>query len=410
MRSSKFRALLLMLLLSFTGRIYLQAQPLAQPNWYAPVGYFSELARDLSEAKGEGKTISILQLGDSHIQAGYTTQPLRQLLQRQYGDAGRGWIGWYRLYGSNAPRDYQVSSTGFGWRRELILKPEGRIPMGLGGYALEANRPDGFSIHITSSLAPFSSMLLIRSASSSPLVAFPTAHLGLGKFSTGAYVADTLSWSSSRTDVSLSPQYEEGNEAVYAGCVLLSGKGGALVHDIGINGAAYHHYALGDYVEQLTLLSPKLLILSLGTNDSYSTKFQLEDFRMQFEEMLSLLKQYLPQTKILLTTPPPSFFRSTSVHYVTTGKKRRRHHKKVVSTVYRFNDGARQLSAELMRQAKLRGVAVFDLFSAIGGEEGIRSWIADGSLANDRVHYTREGYERQGSMIAEALLKALRAH
>jgi len=68
MRSSKFRALLLMLLLSFTGRIYLQAQPLAQPNWYAPVGYFSELARDLSEAKGEGKTISILQLGDSHIQ------------------------------------------------------------------------------------------------------------------------------------------------------------------------------------------------------------------------------------------------------------------------------------------------------------------------------------------------------
>ena len=120
-------------------------------------------------------------------------------------------------------------------------------------------------------------------------------------------------------------------------------------------------------MEQLTLLSPKLLILSLGTNDSYSTSFQLEDFRMQFEEMLSLLKQYLPQTKILLTTPPPSFFRSTSVHYVTTGKKRRRHRKKVVSTVYRFNDGARQLSAELMRQAKLHGVAVFDLFSAIGG-------------------------------------------
>ena len=56
MRSSKFRALLLMLLLSFTGRVYLQAQPLAQPNWYAPVGYFSELARDLSEAKGEGKS------------------------------------------------------------------------------------------------------------------------------------------------------------------------------------------------------------------------------------------------------------------------------------------------------------------------------------------------------------------
>ena len=35
----------------------------------------------------------------------------------------------------------------------------------------------------------------------------------------------------------------DADEAVYAGCVLLSGKGGVLVHDIGINGAAYQHFA-----------------------------------------------------------------------------------------------------------------------------------------------------------------------
>ena len=50
------------------------------------------------------------------------------------------------------------------------------------------------------------------------------------------------------------------------------GKGGVLVHDIGINGAAYRHYALADYVEQLSLLEPQLLILSMGTNDCYSTR------------------------------------------------------------------------------------------------------------------------------------------
>lgn len=409
MRSSNLR-FLFALLLGLGLATQLVGQPFVEPNWYAPEGYFKSLAEELAEAKTKGEAIPILQLGDSHIQAGHTTQPLRQLLQRKYGDAGRGWIGWYRLYGSNAPRDYRISSTGLGWKRELILKPAGRIPMGLGGYVLEANRPSGFSIGVSSTSAPFSRMLLVRTASSAPLTSFPVSQLALGRFSTGAYVVDTLSWMTPVGEATLSPSAEDGDEAVYAGCVLLSGRGGALVHDIGINGAAYRHYALSDYVEQLTLLAPRLVILSLGTNDSYSRSFRLDEFLPQLDEMLALLGQYLPQAKILLTTPPPSFFRATSVHYVTTGKKRRRHRKRVVSTTYRFNDGARLLSAELMRQARQRGIAAFDLFSAIGGEEGIRSWIADGSLASDRVHYSREGYERQGAMIAEALERALRAY
>ena len=97
----------------------------------------------------------------------------------------------------------------------------------------------------------------------------------------------------------------DADEAVYAGCVLLSGKGGVLVHDIGINGAAYRHYALADYVEQLSLLEPQLLILSMGTNDCYSMRLQMEDFTESLEQMLMLVKEILPKTKILLTTPPP---------------------------------------------------------------------------------------------------------
>lgn len=409
MRSSK----LLGLVAGFVGLFLaetLAAQPLAQPNWYAPADYFKPLAEDLRAAKTTGRVLSILQIGDSHIQAGHTTQPLRQRLQQLYGDAGRGWIGWYGLYGSNSPRDYRVTSTGLGWKRELILRPEGRLPMGLGGYVLEAGRPDGFSLGISSPTSLFRKMLLVRTASSAPLEAFPVAQLQRGQFSTGAYVVDTLSWQHATSEVTLTPHGEMGDEAVYAGCVLLSGGGGALVQDIGINGAAYSHYATSEYVEQLTLLAPRLLILSLGTNDSYSSKFDREAFRQQLEQMLSLLQQYLPQTKILLTTPPPSFFRQRSVHYVTTGKRRRKHRKRVVSTSYRFNDNARLLSADLLSVARERGIAAFDLFGAMGGEEGIRSWIQEGALAGDRVHYSREGYERQGAMITAALVKALGAN
>ena len=74
---------------------------------------------------------------------------------------------------------------------------------------------------------------------------------------------------------------------------------------------------------------------------------------------------------------------------------------------YRFNEIAARVSEEIMRRAELHGVAAFDLFSAMGGQSGINSWIADGLMAGDRVHYSRDGYERQGRLITSALERAL---
>nr|WP_311175324.1 GDSL-type esterase/lipase family protein [uncultured Porphyromonas sp.] len=409
MRLSRLSGLLMLSLL-LLGMEPLGASgpvPDNDPNWYAPSGYFSSLMARLKSASKEGHTVSIVQLGDSHIQAGYTTAPIRRSLQSTYGNAGRGWIGWYSLYGSNAPKDYRVTSASLGWQRELILRPEGTNPMGVGGYVLSTRASANFSIGVSSQMSPFRQMLLLRTASSHPLGAFPVAQVARGRFSTGAYVVDTLSWSTPFSEVTLSPIMDEGDESVYAGCVLLSGKGGALVHDIGINGAAYRHYALEEYVEQLALLEPELLIISMGTNDCYSRGFQMETFTESLDTMMSLIKAILPRTKVLLTTPPPSFFRQASTHYVTTGKKRRKHRKKVTTISYQFNEHARHLSAEIMRRARTYDVAAFDLFTAMGGEQGISSWIADGLMAGDRVHYSRDGYERQGLLITDALQRAL---
>ena len=197
MRLSKLvRCFLLGSVLSTLVDTQLSAIPVPQsePNWYAPEGYFSGLAQDLRGAAKVGRVISIVQLGDSHIQAGHTTAPLRSALQRSYGDAGRGWIGWYSLYGSNSPRDYRVSSSGFGWQRELILKPEGVHPMGVGGYVLSTRSLNSFSVGITCPEHPFRQIRLVRTASSRPLTSFPLSDLRLGRFSTGAYVVDPLSW------------------------------------------------------------------------------------------------------------------------------------------------------------------------------------------------------------------------
>ena len=132
----------------------------------------------------------------------------------------------------------------------------------------------------------------------------------------------------------------------------------------------------------------------------------MSEFQQNLSQMIEYVQAALPRTKILLTTPPPSYFRRAVVSYTRKGKKKRSHRSMKMS--YSFNDNARRLSAEIMRYAEAHAIAAFDLFSAMGGESGMSRWISEGLIASDRVHYSVSGYERQGRLLADALLMALK--
>ena len=55
--------------------------------------------------------------------------------------------------------------------------------MGVGGYVLSTRASGNFSIGVSSQMSPFRQMLLLRTASSHPLGAFPVAQLARGRFS-----------------------------------------------------------------------------------------------------------------------------------------------------------------------------------------------------------------------------------
>ena len=54
--------------------------------------FFSMIEHIQDSAQTEQKSISIIHLGDSHIQAGYFTEAMRIPLQEAWGNAGRGLI------------------------------------------------------------------------------------------------------------------------------------------------------------------------------------------------------------------------------------------------------------------------------------------------------------------------------
>ena len=59
----------------------------------------------------------------------------------------------------------------------------------------------------------------------------------------------------------------------------------------------------------------------------------------------------------------------------------------------------------ILELAARRQCAVWDFYSVMGGDGSMAIW-RESALANlDNIHFTKEGYERQGRLLLEALMK-----
>ena len=331
------------------------------------------------------------------------------LLHAAFGNAGRGWIAPLKLSRSNEAPDYFIKSVIRSWNVGRITQRESRrrAPVGLGGVGIQSVSPSiNFDVIITPKNGAgyeFNEAILYRGARSMPMLPAGENKQAVETFLSDTVLAegviadtfritmpvDTLQLQSTRrkqgTD-QLLPASTFRN--VYYGFSLKNGKSGILYHAVGINGAMYVNYTDSAYIAQLALLKPDLLIVSMGTNETFGRRFRAEEFAMQVKAFLSLVKAQMPQAAILLTTPPECYKR------VTVNKKR----------VFQRNTNTEKAAETLVRVAKEEGIACWDLFSATGGKNSCRKWLHDNLLRRDRIHFTQAGYEEQATLLFRALM------
>ena len=92
--------------------------------------------------KGNG-TVSIVHIGDSHLQAGFISGVVRNGLQEFFGNAGRGLVFPYQLAESNAPDDI-TSSSNTRWKYNRIAHPEIELTPGISGFGIESASNDAY--------------------------------------------------------------------------------------------------------------------------------------------------------------------------------------------------------------------------------------------------------------------------
>ena len=177
-----------------------------------------------------------------------------------------------------------------------------------------------------------------------------------------------------------------------AGVQLQKTFGSLSYTDIGINGAFCFSFCRPERIARIVSLHPDLLILSFGTNESHNRRYNAQVHYRQMDELVRLLRQKLPDVPILLTTPPGSYesFRS------------RRHRR-----TYQVNPRTYQAVQTIRKYADDNGLAVWDMFEVFGGvQRATLNWWESGLMRPDRVHYLPAGYELQGCMFHQALLRA----
>lgn len=321
--------------------------------------------------RGDTADISVLHIGDSHIQAEFITCRLRELLQKRYGNAGRGLVAPLRLAGTNQSGDYTIHLAGGEAKIEsqtrLLKLPWSEMP-GLCGVAAKPSdgatvvvgcKGDGHGInHAT----------LITS----------------GRIMRQDYVT-------ARDSVNFDVPC---GESLW-GAVLQGNRHGLLYSAIGNNGACYNDYLLiDDFAPQTSLMRPDLIILTMGTNEAFSMMSD-EAIEVSVRTLLRELRRHNPNAAILMMTPMECHRDLNHPYYPRAGQ-------------YDINRRIAPVAQIIRRVAAETHTALWDFYAVAGGEGAADRWL-DASLLNprDHIHLLRPGYELAGDLLYQALVTAL---
>ena len=353
-----------------------------------------------SAARTGAEVLSVVHIGDSHIQAEIGTSVTRELLQLDFGNAGRGLLSPLRLSGTNQPTDYAIES-GSTWTAEKVMRPPWNHAMGFKGTSLTLDGKRGnlrfYTADGEESYNPFTSIRLFYEGNIT-ITGVANEHgmpVPYKVKQNEDYVDITLWQPLTVADIS----FETATTFTFFCAIVTNERPGLIYNAIGNNGATFHAYnRLGTTAEGIKILSPNLIIVSLGTNEAFG-KLNIVEFRRNLNNFITSLKQNNPDAEILLVTPMEC--QKSIVQRVGKGRRLRRVKK------YTVNSNILPIRNEILRYGREKNIATYDWYDIAGGTGASLQWINSELYSGDKVHHTSSGYKVAGKLMYEALINAL---
>ncbi len=335
--------------------------------------------------QGKPNKVNITHIGDSHIQADLISGTIRQNLQLVFGNGGRGFVFPYKAAGSNEPYGYRSKPSGE-WKGARFVT-NNMFDFGMSGFVL--NTSDG------------NASLTIQAFDYESLNYRFTNGLIFYKSNAGMYIenlkGDLLDIILPNEEPTIKPfdfdtlcggfnlkikkPENEATDVSLYGFQLLNDNPGLVYNMLGVNGAEFRHYANSKFFEaQFKPLQSDLVILSLGTNDVYTSNFNEETVSAYIDTLVAKIRRVNPKAVILLSSPGD--------HY------RLKHP----------NPNLPQLATLLHQKCIQNGLVYWDYFHLMGGSGSSKHLLAKGLYSSDKIHLSRAGYLLKGNLFTSAVL------
>ncbi|STQ85754.1 GDSL-type esterase/lipase family protein [Helicobacter muridarum] len=163
----------------------------------------------------------------------------------------------------------------------------------------------------------------------------------------------------------------------------------SLIEHLGINGARsdiWLRWNLDSIKEQLSLLEYDLVILCYGSNDAVFDNLSKERFIDFYSEFIDILREYNPNSVILIVSPPP-------VMLIKEDSKTKEY------TMAKSFEPVKEWIYDIAQNQRLILFDIDDFIRSTGGKD---CWILN-NLSKSDVHLTPSGYR----LLAHAIYKSL---
>ena len=350
------------------------------------------------EFKGTGKA-RILQIGDSHIQAGYFSHQVRTCFHEGLGcgTRERGFVFPFGMAQTNGPLNFGAVYTGK-WTGFKSASNRHFKNWGVSGITA-STFDDTTTLKIYTNNRTYDAYrfdkvrLFFRDDSTAFKVKLHSeldSNIVATNDSLGCYLefdlkqtADTIYFTFLKDSFA-----SELAEFEIQGVELLNNKPGLTYSEIGVNGAKVKSFLrCEDFSTQFNTLNPDLVVISLGTNDAYNLGFKDSIFQQHYDSLIRVIKSTVPSASIILTTPGDF----------------RRYRKRTV----RENLLIRKTILSL---GKKYDCGVWDFFSVMGGLGSMKNWVGKKLASPDYIHFSKDGYEFQGKLFFSAVAQLYAKH
>ncbi len=344
--------------------------------------------------KNHQGNLNIVHIGGSHVQAGTMSNTIRCNLLHAYPSliGGRGIIFPYSAAARcNNPTDYRVHcQQKVGLTRNVFKSYP--FPLGVCGISITAS-------DITTEVT-----LVLNE----PSIDYTTNHIVLIGHSDNGVTPQLRidnrniypSYVDSRTDrfvfnlshptdsFSIILPCRKDEQFILSGVYLDNRHSGFSFHSIGVNGAAVNDYLrCENFVRDLRLLHPDMVIFGIGINDANGKNFDTLAFKQNYLQLINSIRTVNPDCAFVFITNNDSF-------------------KKIRKRRYEVNRNGLLARDVFYRLAEETDGAVWDQFEIMGGLKSMDRWRKASLAQTDRVHFTRAGYQLCGNLLYNALIEA----